>query len=190
MKRTSESVTTSRARLGRSLPVALGIALAAGAVVAPVAGGSVSAEDPGVDCAEWDAANFTADVDRLNGHMVRVWLTYDDSDEPFDVCPYTIFFDLRDGDGDVVWSSWVAADFVAAETESVVGAFKYLMPHQGCDWEVHVAIEESMPIVLDSPDLCLDDLRFTIEPRVPIEPDGPPAWSRPVRSLPVIGVVR
>lgn len=162
----------SAGRTGALCRSLVGAAVAATALVVPVAASSVAAEDPGVDCAEYDADHFTADVDRLNPYIVRPILTYDDPGA-LDVCPYTVFFSLRDGDGDVVFSSWVSMSLVESETESAAGAFKYLIPHEGCDWELWVSVEESLPIVLDSPDFCVGEFGFTFEPVAPIRPVAP-----------------
>ncbi|MEL6890034.1 MAG: hypothetical protein AAFP84_00440 [Actinomycetota bacterium] len=172
--------------------LAIVAAVTAGVVVTPAAATTAAAEDPGVDCAEWDGSRFGVDVDRLNAYMVRVSFTYDDADEPMDVCPYTIFYSLHDDDEptEAVWSAWVHADDVAAETESVVGAMKMLIPHEGCDWEVRVAVEESLPIVLDSPDLCIDDLGIRVVPIVPIEPDVPVVPARPVVTVEPVAPVQ
>lgn len=164
MKRNARTITSS----------VLGLAIGASALITVGFGATpVSAEDPGVDCAEYSADHFTADVDRLNPYIVRPIFTYDDPGD-LPVCPYTVSFSLHDGDGDLVAASWASMTFIESETESAAGAFKYLMPYEGCEWELRYSIEESLPIVLDSVDICISlDLDVLAEPLVPIRPIAP-----------------
>ena len=168
--------TISRSTGGRAVGLAAATAIAVGVVAVP-AGGDVAAEDPGIDCAEWDAGRFSADAERVSSWAVELSMTYDDTaDAPLDVCPYTIFFSLRSGDGTVVWAGAIGADDVASATE-LTGSFDHSMLYDDCDWEVHLAVEESLPIVIEATEFCLGDLAIHLEPKVPLRPVLPPIWA-------------
>ena len=113
-------------------------------------------DDDGPECAEYSAANFTADAEHHEGDLIELRLMYSD----MDVCDFTVWTAVAEpGAVGVLGETTAGMKNIAFSTDSAGYYQQTWMHHDLCDLEIRVAVEESLAFTVPHTDPgCVDEI--------------------------------